>query len=265
MAHKLDMEPVTDPLAFLHESLRSAFNLDENLKQIKKPLPKPDNKAAMAANVKGETDAVTPTAMARIPSQSATGAAGRVGETKVDNKDDPWRHSNVTLDQLRVMFGDDEWDELFLSQEKQLDQESKFYDSYRSTSDRWRKIVEGQDGALTDTSTDKSKSPEVASDKELPGAQDKKATGKKVAEDDPWMVSLEGIEGLDLTGLEDLSPFEEIDKDVVMGDTGSPFESVNKTQLSAGERMMEAMGVDVHNPGIWSQQDRELADFLLQS
>jgi len=251
VAHKLDMEPVTDPLAFLKDSLRSALNLDENLKQIKKP------KAETKSKIKDESAAATP--MTKIPSQAGT----KTGDTKIED-DDPWQHTNITLDQLRVAFGGDEWDELFPTQEKHLEQQSRFYESYRNSSERWRKITEGAHGALTDTSTEKSKSPEFASDKELPAAKGQNAELEK-KEDDAWVVNLQGIEGLDLSGLDELSPFENIgDNDVTMGESGSPFETIEKPALSTEEMFLRQHGLDMAHPEDWTVPQRELADFVMQ-
>ncbi|EXJ64275.1 hypothetical protein A1O7_00611 [Cladophialophora yegresii CBS 114405] len=268
VAHKLDMEPVTDPLAFLHESLRTAFNLDENLKQIKKP--KTEVKAGGASNIKNENSAATPVPMSKIPSQGASRPiSAQGGDVKIDDADDPWSHSNITLDQLRVAFGGDDWDELFPSDDKVYEQQSKFYEAYRTTSERWRKIVEGPNGALTDTSTEKSKSPADASDKEgsataaAGGTEDKgdsQAKGK--GEDDSWNINLDGIEGLDLSGFDELSPFETVgDRDIMMGD--SPFESVEKPQLTTGELQFQALGGDLQHPENWTEEQKSLAEFLL--
>ncbi|OCT53719.1 hypothetical protein CLCR_09437 [Cladophialophora carrionii] len=270
VAHKLDMEPVTDPLAFLHESLRTAFNLDENLKQIKKP--KTEGKARGASNIKNENSAATPVPMSKVPSQGASGPlSAQGGDVKMEDADDPWSHSNITLDQLRVAFGGDDWDELFPSDDKVHEQQSKFYEAYRNTSERWRKIVEGPNGALTDTSTEKSKSPEVASDKEgsataaVGGSEAKEdSQDKGKGEDDSWHINLDRIEGLDLSGFDDLSPFENIgDRDIIMGD--SPFESVEKPQLTTGELHFQAMGGDLHHPETWTEEQKSLAEFLIDS
>lgn len=265
VAHKLDMEPVTDPLAFLHESIRSAFNLDENLKQIKKP--KIDGTAASTGNIKNEASAATSVPMSKIPSQGATGTA----DGNLDD-DDPWRHSNITLDQLRVAFGGDEWEEMFPSEEKLYEQQSRFFEAYRNTSDRWQKIVEGPNGALTDTSTEKSKSPEVASDKDGSAAaatttgEGKKDTQDKVkAEDEYWKVDLDGIKGLDLGSLNDMSPFEDIlDKDIIMMDDDSPFETVEKPQLTGPELQFQSLGGDLQHPENWTVDEKALATFLLE-
>jgi hypothetical protein len=271
VAHKLEMEPVTDPLAFLHESLRSAFNLDENLKQIKKPLPKSESKPT---NIKGENDSATPSAMSQIPSQGAgVGTTTKAGATTTSDEGDPWMHSNISLDQLRVAFGGDEWEELLPSPEKLVEQQSRFYEAYRHHSERWRKIVEGPNGALTDTSTEKSKSPAV-SDKDASAgtaatSQDhhKPASQGKKSDDDAWVVNLDGIDGLDLSGLSNMSPFETIgDRDVVMGgDDGSPFETVERPRLSTEELHLQHMGVDLAHPDRWTDQDRALAEFLLET
>ncbi|KIX06297.1 uncharacterized protein Z518_04272 [Rhinocladiella mackenziei CBS 650.93] len=266
VAHKLDMEPVTDPLAFLHESLRSAFNLDENLKQIKKTFPTTDNKATVANSIKGESSGATPISMSKIPSQAA---GPKAGEPTAPDDDDPWRHSNITLDQLRMAFGGDDWDELFPSQEKTEEYQSKFYEAYRNSgSERWRKIAEGPNGALTDTSTDKSKSPEDVSDKEVPAAaansEDKKDGQEKKTEEDSWMVNLKGIEGLDLSGLGNTSPFENIgDKDIIMGENGSPFEWIEKPQLTNEELHLQTLGVDLQHPEAWDAQQKALVEFFL--
>ncbi len=264
VAHKLDMEPVTDPLAFLHDSLRSAFNLDENLKQIKRP--KTEIKAGGAAKLKNESAAATPVAMSKIPSQGAPGTLGKSGDTKMEDASDPWQNSNITLEQLRVAFGGDDWDELFPAEERSYEHQSKFYEAYRNTSERWRKIVEGPNGALTDTSTEKSKSPEMASDKEVPAVAaelKKDSLGKVKSDDDSWNINLDGIEGLDLSSLDDMSPFENIGNgDIVMGEDGSPFESVEKPQLTTEELHFQAMGGDLQHPEEWTVEQKSLADFL---
>ncbi|KAG9793388.1 hypothetical protein ABEF93_002141 [Exophiala dermatitidis] len=274
VAHKLDMEPVTDPVAFLHESLRSAFNLDENLKQIKKP--KSEKQPSAALNVKGESHAATPTAMSKIPSQQGAPGTTAAKATGTEDDNDPWQHSNTSLDQLRAIFGGDDWEELFPSREKTEEFQARFYEAYRNQSERWRKIVEGPNGALTDTSTEKSKSPGNGSDKDgsaesATTAEDKKnaaATAKKGSEDDSWIVNLDGIEGLDLSGLEDTSPFENIgDLDVVMGEDGSPFESIEKPgqppQLSIRETQLRNLGVDIQHPENWTEQEKAMAEFVL--
>jgi hypothetical protein len=260
VAHKLDLEPVTDPLAFLDESLRFAFNLDENMKQQKKP--KTETKAGAGTNIKGE-NAATPIPMSKIPSQEATGS--KLVEVKTeDDYDNPWNHTNTTLDQLRVAFGGNDWDDLFPSKQKQEEMHSKMLEAYRKTSPRWRKIVEGPDGALTDTSTEKSKSPTDLSDKDLPVD---KATGVKKTEYDSWQVNLEEIGGLDLSGL-DMSPFENInavpDNDIVMGEDGSPFETIEKPQLSALEWNAQEMGLDLQHPEAWTEDQQDYADFLFR-
>ncbi|KAJ9607363.1 hypothetical protein H2200_008436 [Cladophialophora chaetospira] len=266
VAHKLDMEPVTDPLAFLHESLRSAFNLDENLKQIKKP--KTEATAGGASTIKNETSAATPVPMSKIPSQGAPGTvAGKGGDIKMEDANDPWLQSNITLDQLRLAFGGDDWDELFPMEDKLHWQKSRLYESYRNTSPRWRKIVEGPNGALTDTSTEKSKSPEVASDKES-SASAAAGDAKKGAhifkvEDDSWNVNLDGIGNLDLSSLDDMSPFENIgDRDIIMGEDESPFELVDKSQPTTEELHFQALGGDLQHPENWTEQQKSLADFL---
>ncbi|KEF58652.1 uncharacterized protein A1O9_06578 [Exophiala aquamarina CBS 119918] len=262
VTHKLDLEPVTDPLAFLDESLRFAFNLDENMKQQKKP--KTELKAESGTNLKGENSA-TPIPMSKIPSQGVPGPKAVESKTE-DDYDNPWNHTNTTLDQLRVAFGGNDWDDLFPSKQKQEEMHSKMLEAYRKTSPRWRKIVEGPDGALTDTSTEKSKSPTDLSDKELPAD---KAMGGKKREFDSWQVNLDEIQGLDLgLGGLDMSPFENVnavpDTDVVMGEDGSPFETIEKPQLSALEWNGQEMGLDVQHPEAWTEDQQDYADFLFR-
>lgn len=261
VAHKLEMEPVTDPLAFLDESLRFAFNLDENMRQQKKP--KTDMKAAASLNIKGETTA-TPVPMSKIPSQGGVSGPKAV-EVETSDIDDPWSHTNTTLDQLRVAFGGNDWDDLFPSKQKQEELHSKMLSAYRKTSPRWRKIMEGPDGALTDTSTEKSKSPTDLSDKDLPAD---KPTAPKKPEYDSWQVNLEEIGGLDLGGL-DMSPFETItavpDQDVTMGEDGSPFETIEKPQFTALEWNAQEMGLDLEHPEDWTEDQQDYADFLFRN
>jgi hypothetical protein len=261
MAHKIDLEPVTDPLAFLDESLRSAFNLDENFKQIKKP--RTEAKAA-GTSIKNEAAGATPVPMSKIPSQNGTGGH-RDGDVKMD-EDDAWNHSNITLDQLRVAFGGDDWEDLIPSEERQHQINLQFYEDFRNTSESWRKVVAGPNGALTDTSTEKSKSPEIASDKEgsasaAVGAAGGDVQGKTKVEDESWKINLDGIEGLDL--FDDMSPFETLgDKDIIMGENGSPFESVEKPQLTTEEIHFQALGGNIYQPETWTPDQKEMANFL---
>jgi hypothetical protein len=157
-----------------------------------------------------------------------------------------------------VAFGGDDWEEVYLSQEKQLEHHRRFLDAYRHSSERWHKIIEGQSGALTDTSTEKSKSPATASDKDLPRNMDDKK-GEKAS----WHVDLEGIEGLELDGL---SPFEHVDVagdgDVVMGD--DDFDMVDKSEVSSAMFHARKLGLDLDHPENWSDEDKELYDFLFK-
>jgi hypothetical protein len=49
----------------------------------------------------------------------------------------------------------------------------------------------------------------------------------------------------------------------MMGD--SPFESVEKPQLTTAELHFQAMGGDLHHPENWTEEQKSLAEFLFDN
>jgi hypothetical protein len=213
------MEPVSNPLAFLESSLREAFNLDENMKQLKKAQPAQSHPMAksLSANLKAESRAGTP--MARIPSVGAmpSPAAATAAKAPEDSVEDLWGHSNISADQLEGIFGDMEWENINPALDKSL--HDKFVQDYME-SDDWKSQFKS---SSPDTARSKSASPPTGKDAEP------KNTAKP-AED--FTVDMSGIDGLDITGVEE---YETICDSFKAEGSSSPFEVIEKSDLSVAE------------------------------
>jgi len=274
-AHKPEMEQVKDPLAFLHDSLRTAFNLDENFQQIKKEqeegvqMQKTASKTSTAANIKMESKPVTPIPMVKVPSQgpalSKTPQIKEIeGVEKTQEVTDSWVHSNIGLDTLHDVFGDIEWTDVIPSYEDHLATPDKFITTYQK-SEAWQKIVDGPNGVLTDTSTDKSVSPVIAGDKELPHARDAdKARDAPKAQEEEFIVDLNGTDGLDVDDISMFDAVHEPDMAVfVPEDNGSsPFEVVEKPQTTLEESSLEFLGIDYKHSDTLTPDDQEVYDWV---
>jgi hypothetical protein len=106
------MAEIKDPEAFFEESLREAFNLDENFQQIKKPAPQGQAQAmhrTPSQRLKAESRPATPSAMARIPSTNSVTAA-QTAQDAFSEAEEAWTHSNIQPAQLQEIFDFDSWD-----------------------------------------------------------------------------------------------------------------------------------------------------------
>jgi len=117
-------------------------------------------------------------------------------------------------------------------------------------SEAWQKLIKTPAGSLTDTTTDKSTSPPTAKDKEPEGKSERK---------DDFSVDFEGIDGLDLSGLDEIDEIiaapTDPDKDVAMaGNEDSLFEVVDKPDYkdynltSEENEFLLKMGIDYTQP-----------------
>ena len=261
--HQIDTEPVTDPLAFLDASLRDAFNLDENFKQIKKsaPMAPPMEKTASKAsitNLKNESKPATPAAMSKISSQSGRPLSAQL------NKDDmglkaqagDWEHTKITLEELNNIFGDMDWEEAVPAAALEL--QDKFIRQYQQ-SEEWQKLIRTPGGSLTETTTEKSTSPPNAANKELEG---KTEGGEKK---DDLFVDLE-FDGLDLTGLEELDaePTHPMDTIMTEGEGDSPFEILDKPGITAEQQLLLDNGIDYTRPETLKPEQKRLMEFIVE-
>ena len=269
--HKIEVEPVTDPLAFLDASLREAFNLDENFKQIKKPdfaKPAPMQRTASkaSASLKGESRAGTPSAMARIPSQSTGGVIARPGSQTADwrvdlkadgieTEQDLWKHSNITFEEINGIFGDMDWEDVVPPAATKL--QDDFIAHYQQ-SEEWQKLLTGSSDS-TGANTQKSTSPLTSQEKEP------LTTAKK--QDDDAFVDLSAIDGLDLTDLDELmhDDVKASGADTIMADdSASPFEVVEKPELTQEQQFLVQQGIDYTQPDKLDNGQRQLMDFIME-
>ena len=246
--HKIDTEPVTDPLAFLDASLRDAFNLDENFKQIRKtslmapPMEKTASKGSVA-NLKADGKVATP------PSQSGRPQSAHF------NKDDmglqaqasDWEHTKITLEELNNIFGDMDWEEAVPAAALEL--QDKFIEQYQQ-SEEWQKLIRTPGGSLTDTTTEKSATPAI------------KEPDVKPEDASNLQVDLE-IEGLDLSGLEDLTDFAQIDT-TMAEDESSPFEVLDKPVITAEQQFLLDNDIDYTRPDALTVEQKRLMDFIVE-
>ena len=270
--HKIEVEPVTDPLAFLDVSLREAFNLDENFKQIRKPefaKPAPMQRTASKAstNLKAESRAVTPTAMMRIPSQSTGGGLARPSSQTADWKDDHradgieteqdlWMHMNISFEEINEIFGDMDWEDVVPPAATKL--QDDFIAHYQQ-SDEWQKLLKGSSGS-TGTNTQNSASPPMSKEKDTALTTTKKR-------DDDAFIDLEAIDGLDLTDLDDLihDGAKTSSADIVMADDdASPFEIIDKPELTPEQQFLLQQGIDYTQPEKLNDGQRQLMDFIME-
>ena len=261
--HKIHTEPVTDPLAFLDASLRDAFNLDENFKQIKKPAPMapPMEKTASKgsiANLKAESKPNTPAAMARVPSQNGRPRSAHFNKDDMGLKAqaDDWEHTKITLEELNNIFGDMDWEEAVPAAALEL--QDKFIEQYQQ-SEEWQKLIRTPGGSLTETTTEKSTSPPNAANK-VPHIKNEEAE-----KNNDLFVDLE-IEGLDLTGLEDLNADDDANPDIAMADDdgNSPFEVLDKPVLTAEQQFLLDNGIDYTRPEKLNAEQKRLMEFIVE-
>jgi len=253
-AHRPEMAPVTDPLAFLDNSLQKTFNLDEHFMPrqqavesvVAAPMQKTVSKTG--SNLKVESKPPTPVPMARGVSQQVPGKVGAPSSpnalktpqsTKTDAKGratqpvtegqkdvgDPWANSSFGLDNLRDAFGDLEWSDVMPSLDKEQADLNACLEAYMKT-EEWQKVMnDGTTATSSDVTTEKSKSPDQGSEQSPPNVkgQKQKQQQKDVAKD-PLDVDLH-IDGMDLPTLE--GGFDELfmvddgmgrEKDVMMLD-----------------------------------------------
>jgi KIX domain len=224
--HKIDTEPITDPLAFLDASLRDAFNLDENFKQIRKP-------------------------QLMAPPMEKTASKSSIGNTKSNlNMSDDWEHSKITLEELNNIFGDMDWEEAVPAAALEL--QDKFIEQYQR-SEEWQKLIRTPLGS-SETNASSSVSPPVATN----GIKTK---GK---EKDSFVVDLE-FDGLDLGDLSDLNGLEKGDVgDVEMSDGSSPFEVVDKPALTAEQQFLLDHGIDYTRPEAMDAGQKQLMEFIME-
>ncbi|ETN45795.1 uncharacterized protein HMPREF1541_09628 [Cyphellophora europaea CBS 101466] len=249
------MEQVSDPLAFLDASLREAFNLDENMCQIMKLQPQSQPMVKTASNLKTESRVGTPSAMARIPSQSGpmTSAAIKSAQAQQD-EEDMWQYSNIKPAQLDDIFGDMEWESVVPATTLEL--QDQILAKFRET-DAWKAQLK-QPAETPETNRSKSASPPTAKDAE-PKTEEKP--------EDDFTVDMSGIDGLDLTGLEEYETLG-------ISDSSSPFEMVEKpgdadTKMADGEPpeydFLRKHGIEPTLP--YEQLDenqRQLYDFIME-
>ena len=176
------MEPVGDPLAFLDDSLRHALNLDENFKQIKKASAQPMVKTSSFA--KAESRPGTPSAMARIPS---TRSMYMASPAMPQEEEDPWQHSNISPAQIDEIFGDMEWEHVVPAADPGL--QKRFVQQYMETDD-WKRMF--------------AKKPEKEAERPSPPTAKDASPERKVDPMDDFLVDVTGIDGLDITGFEEL-------------------------------------------------------------
>lgn len=259
--HKIDTEPVTDPLAFLDASLRDAFNLDENFKQIKKatskapPMEKTLSKTGSAV-LKGGSKPATPTPMAKIPSQSGRHLSGQFNkdDAGLRAQADDWEHTKITLEELNNIFGDMEWEEAVPAAALEL--QDKFLAQY-AQSDEWQQLLRQPTDTLTDT-------PEKSTSSTDPANKEPEATTEDAKKDD-LIVDL-SIEGLDLSSLEELENVSDSapNGDTAMGEAGSPFELLDKPALTAEQQFLLDNDIDYTRPGALNAGQKRLMDFIVE-
>ena len=272
--HKIEVEPVTDPLAFLDASLREAFNLDENFKQIKKPeIARPAimqrSASKVSANVKAESRAATPSAMTRTTSQNASSVLARSKSQTTDWKDDLradgieteqdlWKHSNITFEEINSIFGNIEWEDV-VPPAAATKLQDEFIAHYQQSKE-WQKLLNDPSNS-SGTNTQESSSPSPAKDKEPVMTTDKEQV-------DDTYVDLKAIDGLDLTNIEDLMHHDTKihSTDMVMGDDddASPFEMIEKPELTQEQQFLLQQDIDYTRPDKLNDGQRQLMDFIME-
>ena len=264
MVHQIDTEPVTDPLAFLDASLRDAFNLDENFRQIRKPAPMapPMEKTASRtslSNFKNESKSSTPAAMSKVQSQSGRPQSVQLNKEDIGVKaqTDDWEHTKITLEELNNIFGDMDWEEAVPAAALEL--QDTFIQQYQQ-SEEWQKLIRTPGGSLTDATTDKSTSSPTAANKD----PELKTEGEKKESSDLF-VDLE-IDGLDLTGLADLDiePAPAADTIIADSDGDSPFEILDKPAITAEQQFLLDNGIDYTHPEMLNPEQKRLMDFIVE-
>lgn len=244
-----NMVEVSDPIAFLDSALQQAFNLDENLKQIKKPKAQPMQRTT--SNLKHESRPGTPSAMARLPSHGGASA-------KQDEEEDLWQHSNITPQQIEEIFGGMDWEHIVPAADYTLHR--RFVDQHKKT-DAWLSIFKKPESPETEKST----SPPTGKD----------AEPKEVDPIDDMLVDFTGIEGLDMETMKNLESdtFGEAQKDA---DGDSPFEIIgddNKEAANNGSNyivspddaiFLRKHGLDPNQPrSQMSDAHGKLYDFII--
>jgi hypothetical protein len=265
--HKIDTEPVTDPLAFLDASLRDAFNLDENFKQIKKtpppkapPMEKTTSKTSVA-NLKAESKPATPSAMASVPSQTDAPRpqSGQLNKDDMGLKAqaDDWEHTKITLEELNNIFGDMDWEEAVPAAALEL--QDKFIEQYQQ-SEEWQKLINTPIGSLMDTTTEKSTSPPDPANREPAGK-----TEETDVKDDPFVdVQFDDLELSDLGSLDNIHSSAP-NGDVAMSDgNGSPFEMLDKPALTAEQQFLLDNDIDYSRPESLNAGQKKLMDFIIE-
>jgi hypothetical protein len=220
------MSEIKDPEAFFEESLREAFNLDENFQQIKKPTPKVQAQAMQRTPsqlLKAESHPSTPSAMARIPS---TNSAAPTLPAILTEDEQAWTHSNIQPDQLKQIFDFDSWDWSDYVPSFQTCSHRKILDRYME-SDEWKSMLVPVD----------SESPETNAGSASPPADKDREPAKTAAD---CVVDLSELD----VGV-DSDEFEKI----AASDADSPFEVVDAMDVdSDGKKEPEKKKVNNFPP-----------------
>ncbi|RMZ81300.1 hypothetical protein DV737_g2576, partial [Chaetothyriales sp. CBS 132003] len=264
-AHMTDINPATDQLAFLDATLRDVFDLDENYNPLPPlkaaPMEKTTSKSGLADRLKVESMPATPSLPARAPpSRLAAADAEPAKDGKADVLEE-WKRVKIDPDQWSQTFGGWDWEEVVPSSVLKL--QNDFIATYQQSAE-WQSLLRPASAAET--------------------ATDKSATN---ADQDDTFVDLFAIDGLDLSGLDEVTEEPapthvhhtttmalDANGDAAMASSqsnsddmsSSPFEMIDKPDreaLGVAQFLLDH-GIDYTRPDALTSEQRKLMDFVLE-
>ncbi|RMD44785.1 hypothetical protein DV735_g341, partial [Chaetothyriales sp. CBS 134920] len=273
IAHMTDINPGTDQLAFLDATLRDVFSLDDNYNPVPQPktasMEKTASKSSQTDHAKVDSQSATPS----LPTKTSPAEPTVDDEAKVLEE---WKAVKIDREQWNQVFGGWDWEDVVPSSVAQL--QSDFIERYQQ-SEEWKGLLRPASDA--DTDTDKSTSPPVVA---ATAAAAAKAEPMANADQDDTFVDLTGIDGLNLSGLEEVAEAQattledrslDVNGDAIMGNyesqspdtTCSPFELVDKLDaeaLGVGS-FLRQHGIDYTRPDKLTSDERRLMDFVMET